>query len=150
MSSNPYFSRVQQKLSHSRLLLELCQSSTQTQEQQALLESCLLNLAIALRLYFRELGHNLGFPMPERLFTVEDLMAGIREGMGVEELSSQEFIGRILAAEKALLNPSVGAGQMIGAAEVFSASQLDRQLLQQWSLSVEELIERQRQSFLEY
>ncbi len=150
MSSNPYFSRVQQKLSHSRLLLELCRSATQAQEQQALVESCLLNLAVALRLYFRELGHNLGFPMPERLFTVEDLMADISDGVGVEELSSQEFIGTILAAEKAVLNPSVGAGQMIGASAVFSPSDLDRPLLQGWLLSVEELIERQRQSFLEY
>lgn len=150
MSSNPYFSRVQQKLAHSRLLLDLCQSSTQAQEQQALIESCVVNLAITLRLYFRELAHNLGFPMPERLFTVEDLMADINTGVGVEELSTQSFIGNILAAEKSVLNPSVGIGQMIGSSAAFSPSDLDRRLLLGWLASVDELIERQRQSFLEY
>jgi len=150
MSLNPYFSRVQQKLSHSRLLLDLCQTATQSQEQQALLESCVVSLAVSIRLYFRELGHNLGCPMPERLFTVEDLVADVGDGVGVLELSAQEFIANILAAEKAILNPSMGAGQMIGASAVFNPSDLDRRLLLGWLSSVEELIERQRQSFLEY
>ncbi|MAZ89770.1 MAG: hypothetical protein CL693_19210 [Cellvibrionaceae bacterium] len=150
MSSNPYFSRVQQKLSHSRLLLNLCQTATQSQEQQALLESCVVSLAISMRLYFRELGHNLSYPMPERLFTLEDLISDVSGGVGVEELSAQESVVSILAAEKAILNPSVGAGQMIGSSAVFSPSDLDRRLLLGWLSSVEELIERQRQSFLEY
>ena len=109
-----------------------------------------MSLAISMRLYFRELGHNLSYPMPERLFTLEDLISDVSGGVGVEELSAQESVVSILAAEKAILNPSVGAGQMIGSSAVFSPSDLDRRLLLGWLSSVEELIERQRQSFLEY
>ena len=109
-----------------------------------------MHLAIALRLYVRELGHYRGVAMPERLYSVQDLNAETSGGVCVDELAEKEFIASIEAAEKNVVNPQVGHGLLIAGANSLQASDLDRKVLQSWLSSLQELVERQRQSFLEY
>ncbi len=148
--SNPYQSRVQQKLAHSQMMLDLCKTTTESQSLQALVEGALLHLAVGVRLYVRELGHYRGIPMPERLYCVEDLQAETGGGVCVDELAEKEFVAMIESAEKNVLSPAVGLGQLIGSSRNIQSSDLDRKVLQGWLASLQELVERQRQSFLEY
>lgn len=149
--SNPYLSRVQQKLAHCRLTLELCRSDTPAQQQQALVEAALLHLAVALRLYVRELGHYRDLPMPERLYGVDDLLAQTAGGVAVDELAERDFVASIEAAEKRVLNPQVAGVKMIAASsKSVTVTDLAPAQVKCWLEAFEELAERQRQSFLEY
>ncbi|MGH1373745.1 MAG: hypothetical protein ACRBBW_17015 [Cellvibrionaceae bacterium] len=148
--SNPYLPRVQQKLAHCRMTLELCQNATESQSLQAMVEAALVHLAVGLRLYIRELAHYRGVPLPERLYRLEDLCAATDGGICVDELAEKEFVAAIESAEKNVLSPAVGSAVLIGSAGNIQASDLDRKLLQSWLSSMQELVERQRQSFLEY
>lgn len=131
-------------------MLEQCKSAAESQVLQAAVEAALIHLAVALRLYIRELGHYRGVSVPERLYSVQDLNTETDGGVCVDELAEKEFISSIESAEKNVLNPAVGNGLLIGSANSLQASDLDRKVLQSWLSSLQELVERQRQSFLEY
>ncbi len=149
--SNPYLSRVQQKLAHCRLTLELHSTGASIQQQQALIEAALLHLAVALRLYVREVGHYRDLPMPDRLYSVDDLLTETAGGVAVDELAAREFVASIEAAEKSVLNPAVGGVKMIAASiNSVTVTDLDLAQVKHWLQDFETLAERQRQSFLEY
>jgi len=149
--SNPYLSRVQQKLAHCRLTLELYSTDAPIQQQKALIEAALLHLAVALRLYVREVGHYRDLPMPDRLYNVDDLLTQTAGGVAVDELAEREFVASIEAAEKSVLNPAVGGVKMIAASiNSVTVTDLDLAQVKHWLQDFETLAERQRQSFLEY
>jgi len=149
--SNPYLSRVQQKLAHCRLTLELYSTDAPIQQQKALIEAALVHLAVALRLYVREVGHYRDLPMPDRLYNVDDLLTQTAGGVAVDELAEREFVASIEAAEKSVLNPAVGGVKMIAASiNSVTVTDLDLAQVKHWLQDFETLAERQRQSFLEY
>jgi len=149
--SNPYLSRVQQKLAHCRLTLELYSTDAPIQQQKALIEAALVHLAVALRLYVREVGHYRDLPMPDRLYNVDDLLTQTAGGVAVDELAEREFVASIEAAEKSVLNPAVGGVKMIAASiNSVTVTDLDLAKVKHWLQDFETLAERQRQSFLEY
>lgn len=148
--SNPYLSRVQQKMTHSSMALEACRHSSATQLREANLQAAVLHLAIACRLYLREVAHSLQVPMPERIYTPQDLVDMSGGGIGTEELVSRSFIASLFATEQSLLNPSVGAPQVIAGAGSAGMESLELEGIESWQTELVELIERQRQSFLEY
>ncbi len=132
------------------MLLDLCAATSGGQSRQALVESALLHLAVALRLYIRELGHNRAVTLPERLYRVEDLKLETDGGVCVDELAEKAFVAAIESAERYVLSPAVGAVQLINSSSRDETSDLDCQVVQRWLSSLQELVERQRQSFLEY
>ncbi|WP_439134164.1 hypothetical protein [Pseudomaricurvus sp.] len=153
--SNPYQSRVQQKLSHCRMTVQWLETASNIgrQEEEALLQGALIHLAVACRLYLRELGHNLAVKSPERIFQVWDLVDACPEGAGVEELKSQEWIAPLFMAERHVLNPSVSASspQLIAMdASAAQTEELSLERVKRYLTALSGLVERQRQSFEEY
>lgn len=156
--SNPFQPKVQQKLSHCRMSLQWLEASERVgrQEEEALLQGALVHLAIACRLYLRELAYNLSVTTPERIFQVLDLVDAAPAGAGVEELRGQEWIASLFAAEREILNPtvqgpSVSTGPHIIAADrAVGTSEVTIERVKQFLNELSQLVERQRLSFEEY
>lgn len=153
--SNPYHSRVQQKLSHCRMALQWLASSDGLgrQGEEALLQGALVHVAVACRLYLREVGYALSVKNPERIFQVQDLVDVVPNGAGVEELRGQAWVTSLFAAERDVLNPplATSALQLIAAdTAVTQGVELTLERLRYFLTALSELVDRQRQSFEEY
>lgn len=156
--SNPYQPKVQQKLSHCRMTIQWLEASSGLgrQEEEALLQGALVHLAIACRLYLRELGHSLSVQNPERIFQVLDLLDAAPVGAGVEELKAQGWVAPLFAAEREILNPTVhgSAGSpgphIIAADTAVGASEVTIERVKLFMNELSQLVERQRLTFEEY
>ena len=132
------------------MALAACRESSAKQLREANLQAAVLHLAIACRLYLRELAHYLQVPMPERIYTPQDLVEMSGQGAGTEEIAAKPAVISLLAAEQSLLNPLVGSPQVIVGSGTVEPESLDLMGVDSWRGELIELIERQRQSFLEY
>lgn len=151
--------RVQQKMLHSRHLLTLAESisDTEIQKQRALLEAAAQAMVVCLRLYLRELAAVSGIKEPLRVYTLEDFDNLSVLPAAIIELRSSDWCYNLLQLERYLLNPPIDSGAVVQTipiglnkqlSDVFDQLNLD--LLQNWQLQLQELIERQRASQLEY
>ncbi len=157
--TNPYIARVQQKLAHCRYLLEQARQvrDDQPQAQRALLESSVLALAIAARLYLRELGHLLAEREPERIYNLADFASYNQQNGILQELSHSAWLQAVLRTESKILSPQVVTGTpaaLIAGGESPSITgaydNLTVSLVEEWQSGLREHAERQRASQLEY
>ena len=159
--SNPYQTRVQQKVAHCRLLMQALADNVAVEPQayEALLQSAVVHLAVALRLYLREVAHQLSVKNPERIFQLDDLIEQTSEAAGVEELQEQPWLPILVAAERKVLNPELALGpttpllssQRIAVnAAANSTTTLTADEVQSLLAAFIELVERQRLGFAEY
>ncbi|MYM62123.1 DUF6586 family protein [Pseudomaricurvus sp. HS19] len=157
--TNPYITRVQQKLAHSSYLLDQARQvrDDQPQAQRALLESSALALAIAARLYLRELGHLLAEREPERIYNLADFTSSNQHNGLLQELAQSSWLSALLRMESKILSPQVATGVpagLIAGSETSSITgaydDLTASLVGQWLAGLREHSERQRASQLEY
>lgn len=153
--SNPYHPRVQQKLAHCRLLLQRVQTQDATERQlrEALLQGAAVHLAVAARLYLREVGHYLSVKTPERIFQVSDLADLAEDATVVEELQEQAWLPSLFAAEKDVLNPQlagVTGPQLIAMSSANATEELTAERLQSFLDALSRMAEQHRLLFAEY
>ena len=157
--ANPYLVRVQQKLAHCSYLLNLAIKvpADEPQAQRALLESSVVALAVAVRLYLRELAHLLGERDPERIYTLADFTSqNLNNGL-LQELAQSDWLSRVLRMESRLLNPQLAGSALPGLIAVSETSSITDtydepsvELVGRWLSCLREQAERQRASQLEY
>lgn len=153
--TNPYRPRVQQKLAHCRLLLQRLDTDNELERQvnEALLQSAAVHLAVAARLYLRELGHYLSVRNSERIFQLSDLVDLAGEVTLVAELQEQQWLPLLFAAERDVLNPpleSVTGVQMIAMSAASETVELSPAGVEGWLAALSQLAEQQRVLFAEY
>ena len=153
--------RVQQKLSHSRFCLETLagQSGLDRQCREALIQAAVVHLSVAVRLYLRELAGVAGVVNVERIGSLEECQHQIQSigqvSMAVEELARQEWLESLLRAEQGVLNPrltedsSLNSGLIPVGVPVIDVPP-DAEMATRWQTLLDELIDRQRQSQVEY
>ncbi|NHN35970.1 hypothetical protein G8764_01520 [Pseudomaricurvus alcaniphilus] len=153
--TNPYHPRVQQKLVHCRLTLQLLDSSpaSERQTREALLQAAALHLAIGFRLYLRELASSLKLPDPEMVQQVADLQARKAAPGIVNELNALTFSADINALERQVLSPRINTGpvqQVIARDSGADQIAFSSESLWTWLKQLEALAERQRLAFVEW
>lgn len=153
--SNPYQARVQQKMAHCRLLLQLITGgvAVEREHELAIVQGACIHLAIAYRLYLRELGARLNVPSLDQVYSLADLeRASSGSDHGLAELRAQVWLDTLLEVERDLLNPRVDASapQLIAVDSPRAVGALTLEVAELWFNRLEGLVERQRQSFLEY
>ncbi len=169
--TNPYQARVQQKRAHCRMMLRWVEQHSEVarQEREALLQGALIHLAVACRLYLREIANRLALKQVDAIFSVPELLQALPAGESihesVSELQSQIWLSEIFAAERKLLNPlppidtpaSVVSSQASGLIAVDSGPLTNREPeglelrdLHRWFTEFEDLVERHRQVYQEF
>ncbi len=156
MPSSPYPARVQQKLRHTAKLLELSVGTERGEQQtaRALLESAVVSLAVAYRLYLRELAAELKVVEPDRIFTIEDFSDSLQQDSLLIEIRHLDWVRSLLHSEKSVLNPVLSQTvQLIPVGAMLDAKPdgaLNPSQVESWRLACEELVTRQRATRLEY
>lgn len=169
---NPYAQRVQQKLAHVRLMLELwaaCGDSLpDRQKQEALLDSAVMHLGVAMTVYFKEIAQNHGVAATPRVHSLDQLeyelsAKGVKDAALVELSASAQhgWLGDLQALVKQTQYPVVsaplgmtmqgGAIAVAGGGINHSAPvRVDEGLVRRLLGEFEQMVDRQRHANLEY
>ena len=154
--ANPYQAKVQQKLVHCRLLLDLLdEQGIERQLREALLQGATLHLAIAARLYLRELATYLQYPNAESIADSQQLK-NIPLGAGVaSELESERWLGELFSVEQCLLDPDMRVKRATRGVIASDSAPAGADIIEsptrikEWWRALNRLAERQRAMFEE-